>query len=163
MVGTDGLQSALIDLDVHIERGNVESLMADMDLDEKGGLDFKEFKRAVQQPPTQLEQWASMLSLAGMLARSLPCGDGLGDQPLTDFGLLSLDEINASVDVFSEGLRVLLGKMKVASRQMFDSMDKKAAKDSADCVSVVAKFKTFKMSTGSVAEYHESLFRRIGG
>ena len=139
--------------------------MAMMDLDENGGLDYDEFKRAVAQPPTQLEQWASMLPLAGLLARSLPVSGGRGDQPLRDFSQLKDIQIKTIVDVFSEGLTLLLFKAQATSKQMFDTMDKRAsetAKDSADGVAAISKFTTFKMITGNVSNYHEGLIGRIG-
>ncbi len=105
LIRTDGLKDALLELGVPVERDQVEELMLIMDLDENGGLDFEEFKLAVQQPPTQLEQWASMLPLAGMLARSLPVNGGQGDPPLRDFSRLDEDEIDVAVEVFSEGMR----------------------------------------------------------
>ena len=111
IVKTDGLQRALLELGVPMEK--TEKLMLMMDLDENGGLDFEEFKRAVQQPPTQLEQWASMLPLAGMLARSLPVSGGQGDQPLRGFSRLSEDGIDTAVEMFSEGLRRLLMQAKL--------------------------------------------------
>jgi hypothetical protein len=164
-IRADGLHSALHELGVSMERAKVEELMVLMDLDGNGCLDFEEFKRAVQQQPTQLEQWTSMLPLSGMLAKSLPVSGGLGDQPLRDFSRLSEDEINTAADVFSDGLRRLLMEAKSDLRQMFDCVDKKAseaAKDSAGGVSAVSKFKTFKMNTGVVADYHEGLSSRIG-
>jgi hypothetical protein len=164
-IKTDGLQDALLELGVSMERKMAEELMIRMDLDENGSLDFEEFKRAVQQPPTQLEEWAGMLPLAGMLARSLPVSGGQGDQPLRDFSRLSEDGINTAVEVFSEGLRRLLMQLKDTTKQMFDSVDIKAAdaaRDSTYGVSVASKFKTFKMTTGKVEEYHEGLSSRIG-
>jgi hypothetical protein len=50
-------------------------------------------------------------------------------------------------------------------KQMFDTVDKKAAEaatDSAHGVSAALKFKTFKMSTGKVEEYYEGLSSRVG-
>jgi hypothetical protein len=165
LMRTRGLQNALIELSVSVEAEEVEKLITAMDPDEKGGLDFEEFKRAVQPPQTQLEQWSSMLPLAGMLARSLPVSGGQGDQPLRDFSRLDEDDINTTVKVFSEGLRRLLMEAKEAARVMFSSVDKKAleaSKDSAGGVSVVSKYKTFKMSTGKVKEYFEGISSRIG-
>jgi hypothetical protein len=165
LVKTDGLQAALLELGVHLKREKVEELMTLMDLNENGGLDFEEFQRAVQQQPTELEQWAGMLPLAGMLARSLPVSGGPGDQPLRDFSRLGDDDLDTAVQVFSEGLKLLLSSARASSRQMFDSTDKKAleaAKDLADGVSAASKFKTFKMRTGTVKDYHNGLTIRIG-
>ena len=165
IVKTEGLQRALLELGAPMAKNKADELMLMMDLDENGGLDFEEFKRGVQQPPTQLEQWASMLPLAGMLARSLPVCCGQGDQPLRNFSRLGEDGIDTAVEVFSEGLRRLLMQAKDSTKQMFDTVDDKAleaAKDSADGVSAASKFKTFKMSTGKIEEYHEGLSSRIG-
>jgi hypothetical protein len=104
----DGLQHALLELGVPMEKTEAYKLMLKMDLDEKGVLDFEEFKRAVEQPSSQLEQWASMLPLAGILARSLPVSGEQNDKPLRDFSKLGEDEINTAVEVFSEGLKLLL-------------------------------------------------------
>ena len=120
-VKTDGLHSALLELGVLMEREKVEELMVAMDIDGNGGLVFEDFKRAVQQTPTQLEQWASMLPLAGILARSLPVSDGQGDQPLRDFSRLGDTEINTAVKVFSEALTLLLITARATSKQLFDS------------------------------------------
>jgi hypothetical protein len=164
-IRTNGLQNALLELGVHMEMEKVEALMDVMDLDENGCLDFEEFKRAVLQPPTQLEQWASMLPLAGMLARCLPVSGGMGDQPLRDFSKLGEDEINAAVEVFGEGLKRLLFEAKATSKKMFESTDEKAknaAKDSANGVSAGRKFKTFKMSTGTVDDFYKGVSSRVG-
>ncbi len=165
-IRADGLHAALLELGVHLDSSKVDVLMLMTDLDENGGLNFTEFKRAVQQQPrTELEQWASLLPLAGMLARSLPVSGGPGDQPLRDFSRLADDEIETAVHVFSEGLKQLLSSARASTRQMFDSTDKKAleaAKDLADGVSASSKFKTFKMSTGTVEDYHDGLTSRIG-
>jgi hypothetical protein len=165
LIRADRLHDALLKLDIHVSREKEEELMAIMDLDVNGGLDYDEFKRAVAQPPTQLEQWASMLPLAGLLARSLPIRGGQGDQPLRDFSRLRVDEIDTAVDAFRVGLRRLLLEAKTTTKQMFDNVDKKAseaAKDSAGGISAVSKFKSFKMSTGKIADYYEGLISRIG-
>ncbi len=160
LMSTDGLQGALRELGAPVERQKVKELMVLMDLDENGGLDFEEFKRAVQQPPTQLEQWAGMLPLAGMLARSLPVSGSQGDQPLRDFSRLSEFAINIAVEALSDGLKRLLKEAQATARCMFDSVDKKASEASKD--SAVSKFTTFKMSTGTVQNYHKGLADRIG-
>ncbi len=120
IVKTDGLQHALLELGAPMAKETAYTLMVMMDLDQNGGLDFEEFKLAVQQPPTQLEQWASMLPLAGILARSLPVIGGQGDQPLRDFSRLGEDGIDTAVEVFSEGLRRLLIQAKDTTNEMFD-------------------------------------------
>ncbi len=132
LIRTRGLQDAQLELHVSVEAEEVEKLMTAMDPDEKGGLDFEEFKRAVLPPQTQLEQWASMLPLAGMLARSLPVSGGHGDQSLRDFSRLDEDDINTTVKVFSEGLKRLLMEANEAASVMFSSVDKKALEAAKD-------------------------------
>ncbi len=92
--------------------------MTIMALDENGGLDFEEFKRAVKHQPTELDQWASMLPLAVMLARSLPVSCGPGDQRLQQ---AADNEIDTAVEVTSEGLNLLLSSARASTRRMFDS------------------------------------------
>jgi hypothetical protein len=165
LVRTKGLHDALLKLGLPAAKEKVEALMEIMDLDENGGLDYEEFKRAVAQPPTQLEQWASMLPLAGMLSRSLPVSGGQGDQPLRDFGRLREDKIDRAVEAFKVGLKRLLLEEKDSIMKMFDNVDRKAseaAKDTAKGVSAVSKFKSFKICTGKVADFHDGLSSRIG-
>ena len=149
--------------DVPVLQKTAEQLMLEMDLDEDEEIDYDGFKRAVTQPLTQLEQWASMLPLAGMLASSLPISSGQGDQPLRDFSRLSENEINAAVEAFTRGLVRVLLEAKAELAQMFELADQKAceaAKDSG--CSPLLKFKTFKMKTGKIPEYHMGLSSRIG-
>ena len=144
LIKAGGLQNALSELGVTMELNKVETLMERMDLDENGGLDYEEFKRAAIQPPTQLEQWASMLPIAGLLARSLPVSAGPGDQPLRDFSRLDEDTISTAVDVFSWGLKRLLLREQAILMQVFKNVDEKATAAKDEAVSVVTKFKTFK-------------------
>jgi hypothetical protein len=106
-----------------------------------------------------------MLPLGGLLARSLPVSSGQGAQPLRDFSRLDDVEINTAVEVFSAGLKRLLIPAQATSRLKFENMDKKAfeaSKDLADGVSAVSKFKTFKMSKGTVTDFYEGLSSRTG-
>jgi hypothetical protein len=98
-----------------------------------------------------------------MLAKSLSGEEG--DKPLRDLINLGENEINAAVDSFSKDLRRQLSQARDTLRQRFDIADKKAsavAKGSADGVSIVTKFKTYKMSTGKVEDYYLGLNSRIG-
>jgi hypothetical protein len=161
-VSIDVLQGALLELGVYVEWQKVEELIVLMDLDENSGLDFEEFKRALQQQPTQLEQWAGRLLLAGMLARSIPVSDSQGDQPLRDFSRLDEAAINTILEAFSDGLQRLLIEAQASARQMYKGTGTEAAKNSASGASTVLKFKTFKISTGTVQNDHKGLADRIG-
>ena len=105
MLKPTGLQKVLQELGVQMDFGQVEKLFVSKDLDDNGGLDFEEFKRAVQQPATPLEQWVAALPINGVLARSVPIRDGPGDQTPRNVCRLGADDINAAVEVFSTALR----------------------------------------------------------
>jgi hypothetical protein len=163
MLKPTGLQKALLELGVQMDYGQVEKLFASNDLDDKGGLDFEEFKRAVLQPATPLEQWVAMLPINGMLARSFPIRDGPGDQTLRNVSRLGTDGIHATVDAFSAALRRVLLEAQVNLQQMFGRVDDKAAEAAMEgAVTAVSKFKTFKMSTGTVKDYVEGISSRVG-
>jgi hypothetical protein len=162
MIKPAGLQKALQASGVQMDPDKVEKLFVSMDLDENGGLDFEEFKRAVQQPATPLEQWVAMLPINGMLSRSFPVCDGPGDQVLRSVSKLSDDEIHATVDVFSRALQGLLLEARSNLQQMFGRVDQKVAEAATGSDGAVAKFKTFKMRTGTVADYIEGISGRVG-
>ncbi len=162
MLKPSGLQKALQELGVQMDSDAVGKLFVSMDLDENGGLDFEEFKRAVQQPVTPLEQWVAMLPINGMLSRSFPVCGGPGDQVLRSISKLGADEIHATVDVFSRALLGLLLEARSNLQQMFRRIDEKAAEAAKGSGGAVAKFKTFKMRTGTVEDYVGGISGRVG-
>jgi hypothetical protein len=163
LIKSKELRQALIDkLEVEMNSDQVERLIESMDLDENGGLDFEEFKLAVQQPPTELEQWVATLPINGMLARSLPIRDSQGEKMLRNVSVLGNDGIKTTVNVFSKALEKLLMKARDNLRQTFDIMDDRASEANAGGVSASPKFQTFKMSTGNIQTYMEGLSSRIG-
>ncbi len=143
MLKPAGLQKALQELGVPMGSDEVGKLFISMDLDENGGLDFEEFKIAVQQPApaTPLEQWVTMLPINGMLSRSFPVCGCPGDHVLRSVSKLGPDEIQATVYVFSRALQDLLLEARADLQKMFGRVDEKAA-EAAD--GTVEKFKTFE-------------------
>jgi hypothetical protein len=156
-----GLQQALQEFGVQMDSDKVRKIIVSMDLDENGGLDFEEFKRAVQQPATPLEQWVAMLPINGMLSRSYPVCGGPGDQVLRSVGKLSDDAIRSTIDVLSRALLGLLLEARVNLQQMFGRVDERAAEAAKESDGAVTKFKIFKMSTGTVADYVEGISGRV--
>jgi hypothetical protein len=161
MLDATGLQKALLELGVTMESDQVKKLHVSMDVDENGGLDFEEFKRAIQQPATPLELWVAMLPIHGMLARSFPiCGQG--HEALRNMSLLGDKDIETTINVFSEALRGVLVSAQADLRRMFEVVDAKAADAAKGQFSAVSKFKTFKMKTGTVKDYFEGIAIRVG-
>jgi hypothetical protein len=119
-------------------------------------------ERAVQQPVTPLEQWVAMLPVNGVLASCFPVLSGPEDQALRSVGKLSDDEIHATVDVFSRKLLCLLLKARTNLQQMFSRADQKAAEAAKGSGGAVEKFDTFKMKTGTVADYVDGISGRVG-
>jgi hypothetical protein len=156
-----GLQRALQELGVQMDADKVTKLFDSMDLDKNGGLDFEEFKRAVQQPANPLEKWVAMLPINGMLSRSFPVR-GAGDQVLRSVSKLGTIEIHATVDVFSRALLGLLLEARSNLEQMFSRVDQKAVEAAKGSDGAVAKFKTFKMRTGTVDDYVSGISGRVG-
>ncbi len=60
-------------------------------------------------------------------------------------------------------LRSVLFEAPVNLQQMFAGVDQKAAEAAMEgAVTAVSKFKTFKMSTGTVKDYVEGISGRVG-
>jgi hypothetical protein len=165
------LKDALSDIYRRAERDISVERMPIADCHESGGLNLQEFRRAVELSwqPTQLELWASMLPLSTILAKSLPVYDVKGDKPLRDVSTLSDDAIDAAVDAFSQGLKKLLPTERDVLKKMFDSAEVKASEEASEeasdltvGVSVVSKFKTYRMNTGTVDDFFHGLSSKIG-
>jgi hypothetical protein len=126
------------------------------DVDKNGGLDFEEFRRALMKPPTKLEQWVGTLPLASMLASCfiLPEGD-----QLHEVSRLSIENLTDIAEAYAYGLKKVLVDSQSNLKETLENMEAKA-KENAGGES--SKFKTFKMSTGSVPHYIEGLIGRIG-
>jgi hypothetical protein len=152
----DGLQHALEEMGVQIKSEEVQALMVMTDFDKNGGLDFEEFRRALMKPPTKLEQWVDTLPLAGLLAScfTLPEGD-----QLHEVSLLSAENLNAIAEAYAYGLKRVLVDAQSRLKETLQCMETKAKENVGGESS---KFKTFKMSTGSVPHYIEGLTGRIG-
>ncbi len=103
-----------------------------------------------------------MLPINGMLSRSFPVCGGPGDQVLRSVSKLSDDEIHATVDVFCSALCDLLLEARANLQKMFSRVDQKAAEAANGSDGAVAKFKTHKMSTGTVADYVGGISGRVG-
>ncbi len=166
VVLANGLERAILELGVHMDKEKADNLRVSMDLEGRGGLDFEEFKQAILQPPTEVEQWICTLPLSGLLTSCLPVHNCKGDQPLRNFSTLDVATLDAVVEAFSGAARLLLAEAQTRLKAMFAELDAKAAAGASDasggapCVS--SKFSTFDTDTGDAEDYHAGLASRIG-
>jgi hypothetical protein len=122
---------------------------------ERSKLSFKEFKQAVDKQ-WQAEAWARSLPLATVLADALPyCQDC---SRFLAIGSMTKDEIDAIVDGYRDGLRRMLQEQVGELRKSLDSMKEmgKSARSGNQ------KFEVAAMRTGTVADFHAGLKKRIG-
>ena len=136
-------------------------LFRSLDRNQDGILVLDEFAQAVQ-APMPLDEWASTLPLARILADAMP--RKVGKDLLREVGRLTPDEINNVVDGFAYGLRILLKEYVEKLRGSFSLMDEKAAKASGDGDGAYVKFQAeTKLRCGSIDDFHNGMASRIGG
>jgi hypothetical protein len=158
LVSPIALPGALIDLEISLTKEEIAIVFETSDMDDNGGLDEKEFTKAVKYPG-KVEQWADSLPLSKLLAHCLSFKFTQGDDPLREVSRLSTDELRASANAFGEGVETILGDAVGELKKCFAEMDRMAAESAATASS---KFQTFKMSSGSVEDFHSGLQGRVG-
>ncbi len=160
IVVNDGLRGALGELGIMISDKEGEDIIKILDVDGSGGLDWAEFKAAIQKPPCQLDQWVDTLPLSDLLARCLQVviPDPDKDQ-LREMSRLSAENVEAAAKAASQGLKLLLTEAQAKLKQVFARMDAKAREPDGGSA---GKFTTYKMSTGFVNQYFEGLVGRVG-
>jgi hypothetical protein len=158
LISISALPGALLDLGIRLTAEDISVLFEASDTDENGGLDEQGFTKAVKYP-CKVEQWADGLPLSKLLAHCLPFKLKEGQDPLREVSRLSSDELRAAAMAFGEGLETMLGDAVGELRKCYAEMDRMAAA-SADTAG--SKFQTFKMSSGSVDDFHSGLQGRVG-
>jgi hypothetical protein len=148
---------SLIELGVRLPSDEIKAVFETADTDESGGLYLAGFTRAIQYP-CQVEQWAATLPLSQLLAQCLSFKES-SDDPLRKVSRLSADELRASADAFSENLRKILAEALSKLSLCFAEVERSSAVSAGHG----SKFETFKMSSGSVADFHKGLLGRVGG
>jgi hypothetical protein len=156
LVSKSALSGALRDLGIHLSAEEGSVLFETFDLDENGGLNLQEFMNVIKYPG-KVEQWADSLPLSKLLAHCLSFKGG--DDPLREVSRLSSDELCSSTNAYGESVQTILkdalGELKMA----YSAMDRMAAGSAGEERS---KFQTFKMSSGSVEDFHIGLHGRVG-
>jgi hypothetical protein len=130
------------------------------DLNDNGGLNFNEFAMAVK-TPTKLEQWADTLWLSELLAYCLLLRNRNTDDHLRGVGDLTTFDLLEVVSLFGRGLMKILVEGQSVLRKGFQAMDRQIA-ESSKGIRASSKFKTFKMGSGKVEDFHKGLLERIG-
>ncbi len=150
------LPDALRDLGIQTTEEEASVLFETSDTDDNRGLTLQEFMKAIKYP-SKVEQWADRLPLSKLLAHCLSFKES--KDPLREVSRLSSDELRASINAYGESVHKILadafGELKVC----YAEMDRMAAECASEAKS---KFQTFKMSSGSVEDFHRGLYGRVG-
>jgi hypothetical protein len=156
LITADSVRNVMRDIGVQLTTDEAAVLFETFDTDENGGLDLQEFTKAIKHP-SKVEQWADTLPLSKLLARCLSFKES--DDPLREVSRLSSDELRTSTKAFTEGLQAILSDALSELRKCYAEMDKITDQSTNDASS---KFQTFKMSSGSVEDFHRGLHGRVG-
>mmetsp|Transcript_34092 Transcript_34092/g.71581 ORF Transcript_34092/g.71581 Transcript_34092/m.71581 type:complete len:178 (+) Transcript_34092:241-774(+) len=152
----DTVHNALRELGIHLTAEEAAVSFEISDTDENQGLDLHEFMKAIKYP-SKVEQWANTLPLNRLLAHCLSFNDS--DDPLREVSRLSSNELRASTNAFCESLQPIIADAVGMLKRCYAEMDGMAAQGAEEASS---KFQTFKMSSGSVKDFHCGLHGRVG-
>jgi hypothetical protein len=149
------LGRALSDLGVHAEATEIEEVLKPRDLNEDGGLDFQEFSSLVNMP-SPAEEWVGELPLSQLVSHALPRANCPIKDQLRHLSRTSPDQLEVTCEVIKEELLKILQLKLDVLKESFAKLDNQSAAGSN------SKFQTFKMSVGSIDDFHEGLSSRVG-
>jgi hypothetical protein len=158
LVLKDSLQRALGEFGVYITSEEAEQLFTVVDIENNGGLDLDEFRQAISQPSSQIEQFLNNLPLSGMLASCLVNQDS--KKPLKDLCNIELERLTAAIDAYSLSLLPMLRDELAKLKELVAAMESKPALEGVDGCGT--KYFVFSMEAGSVKEYHDGMYSRTG-
>ena len=150
------LDGALQDLDLHLEKEDVDVLYLMADMDETGSLSFEEFEKVIKQP-SKVEQWIDTLPLSKLLARCLSIKDGT--ESLQEICQIGRAELDVVIEVFCENLQQTLSNELSKLSKCYELMNHKLAEGNNPAS---AKFQIFTMACGAVEDFHKGLVERVG-
>jgi hypothetical protein len=153
----DKLGEALSEFGVNLPADEVQALITMMDVDKNGGLDLKEFAAALRQPSTPVEQFVQTLPISGMLASCLMTPKA--NDSLKELCNIGSEQLKAAIDAFSVSIHQEVKKKLDLLKSLVDAQEAKA-QDEADGSG--SKSAVFVMNAGTVKEFYEGLFERIG-
>jgi Ca2+-binding EF-hand superfamily protein len=151
------LHEALGEFGLYLLPEEIKTLLTTMDIDNNGGLDLREFEAALRQPSTPLEQFVKTLPISGMLASCLAV-PGAAD-PLKELCNLDSSRVKTAIEVFSVSLLQVLTNQLDNLKNLLEAKETKAQEDADGSGSKCA---VFVMKAGSVKDYHEGFYARIG-
>jgi hypothetical protein len=159
LVLKDSLQKALGEFGVCISSEEAEELFTTVDIDNRGGLELSEFRQAISQPSSQVEQFLNTLPLSGMLASCLVNQDS--KEPLKNLCTIEIERLTAAIKAYSLSLLPMLRDELAKLKGLVAAMESKQALEGVDGCG--AKYNVFSMEAGSVKEYHDGMYSRTGG
>jgi hypothetical protein len=157
MILPNKLSEALGEFGVHLPADEVAALVTVMDIDNNGGLDLAEFTAALRQPTTPVEQYVQTLPISGMLASCLATPRAA--EPLKELSNLTSEQLKDAIDAFSVSLHQELKKQLEVLKSLVEAKGANAQEDSDGSGS---KSAVFVMNAGSVKEFYEGMYERIG-
>ena len=167
-ITASSLGAALKDLGIYVLEEDIDELLKSSDMNDDGGLDFDEFSLLVGRSSPGLD-FARALPLAELVWDGLPRMDrraahskGAGGEPgeaqLRHLCGISPEELEASIQAITEGLRTMLQENLAALKKSYDLLDRNAAAGSA----AAAKFEMIPMNVGTIEDFHEGIAARVG-
>ena len=156
------LQAALSEFGVQLTASEASKLAVAMDTEDNGGLNLEEFVQALNQPPTQVEQFVDTLPLTGMLAACL--SDPGSDDPLKALCNIKHDslDLTSRIEAFKLSLHKVLQSELVKLLEMVDAMEEERDDRAGNAGSKFAAGMV-EMNAGTTEEFHRGVQGRVGG
>ena len=149
------LGRALSDLGVHADPTEIEELLKSGDLNDDGGLDFQEFLSLVNKP-SPIEEWVGGLPLNQLVSDALPRASCPIQDQLRHLSRTTREQLEVACEVIKEELLKVLQHNLDVLKVSFEMLDNQPAPESN------SKFQIFKMSVGTINDFHEGLSSRVG-
>ena len=163
IVSVSNFSAAIDELGLILESEGRDLLFKEADMDNDNGLDLEEFSRVINKT-SKLEQWATTLPLAKLLAYCLPSLETGAVNSTADslraVSRLSTQDIVKAAQLVGEGVARVLEERVKDLKACYDNMDKKTAEELLNTANV--KFQAFTMSAGKVEDFHKGLTERVG-
>ena len=135
-----------------------DNLFRRLDRNQDGILAFDEFVLAVK-ASMPLDEWASSLPLAQILADAMP--RKAGKDRLREVALLTEAEIESIANGFAYGVKRLLNQHVQGLRSSFSNMDQAATRSESGS-HLKFQTETSKLRCGNIEDFHNGMSSRIG-